>query len=208
MTADEPEKARGCRGKRGQKQAQRGRQRAVTPDYLERAGLYYLQRFASSVTNFRRVMLRKVHRRGLPDGVSAEAAEGWIDDLVTRFVRAGLLDDQAYAVGRAQSMHRQGRPARYIRQALAAKGVSAVMIDDVIAAQFPDTDKADLHAAIAYARRRRLGPFHREGAPGNPDSRRRMLAALARAGFTYGTAAAVIDAEDEAALDELLTKTA
>ena len=51
----------------------------------------------------------------------------------------------------------------------------------------------DFAAAVALAKRRRLGPFNMRG---DRDARREKdMAALARAGFGVGVAARVIDAE-------------
>ena len=204
MKREVSKKARGFTGKRMQKQEGRTARRPATPDYLERAGLYYLQRFASSTAHFKTIMRHKVKRRGLGDGVTPETAEGWIDDLTARFVRAGLLDDHAYAAARAQSLHRQGRPARFIERDLMVKGISRAMIDEVLSAVFADMADPDLLAAIAYAKRRRLGPFRRDASPLSAEAFRKMLATFARAGFSYGIAKRVLDAEDERSLETLL----
>ena len=60
----------------------------------------------------------------------------------------------------------------------------------------------ELQAAIALARRRRLGVYRLAAA--RADYRDRDLAALARAGFSYDIARRVIEAEDEAALIALV----
>ncbi|MCG8547040.1 MAG: RecX family transcriptional regulator, partial [Alphaproteobacteria bacterium] len=44
------------------KTRRRKRPRKVTPASLERAALHYLQRFATSSENFRRVLTRRVQR--------------------------------------------------------------------------------------------------------------------------------------------------
>jgi regulatory protein len=63
-----------------------------------------------------------------------------------------------------------------------------------------ETPEPDLAAAIAYARRRRLGPW-RQG-DDREEHRERDLAALARQGFGYDTARRVIEAENVASLEE------
>ncbi|MHA1114431.1 MAG: regulatory protein RecX, partial [Alphaproteobacteria bacterium] len=63
-------------------------------------------------------------------------------------------------------------------------------------------EAADLAAAIAYARRRRLGPWRVAAA--RAERRERDLAALARAGFNYDLARRVVDAPDTAAAEALL----
>ena len=63
---------------------------------------------------------------------------------------------------------------------------------------------AELAAAIAFARRRRLGPWRLPEQ--RPDRRLRDLAALGRQGFSGTLARKVIDAEDIEALERLLAE--
>jgi regulatory protein len=74
--------------------------------------------------------------------------------------------------------------------------------DDIAAALAPDDDApADPYApAIAFARRRRFGPFAREGTPTDPARRARELAAMARAGHDFTVAKRVLSAVDEDAV--------
>jgi regulatory protein len=141
-----------------------------------------------------------LHRRAMRDAAAldlpqepvAEAIEALLDDLE----RLGLLDDAAFALGRARSLAAKGRPPRRIARELAAKGVSRTLIDDALhrlAAERGETQAAlELDAAVAFARRRRLGPFGPSGEAAKP--REKALAAFARAGFTLEAARRVLDA--------------
>ena len=177
--------------------------RKVTPDRLERAALHYLQRFASSKVNLRRVLLRKVQRSAGRHEIDVEAATKWIDTLLQKLERNGLLNDARYAETKAGSLLRRGNPRRGIARALAAKGVAPAAIDAALAASAEEHADPDLAAAIAYARRRKLGPWR---APANrAEHRDRDLAALARRGFRFDLAQRVIGAarpEDLEAPDE------
>ena len=163
----------------------------ITPSYLENAALHYLERFASSRANLRRVLMRKVDRSLAHWGGEREPAAALVDVVLAKLSGLGYLDDAAYAAQKAASLHRRGRPARGIRAALAAKGVEAAAVDDALAG----LDAPDLSAAINLARRRRLGPFRTDDA--REAMRQKDLAALARAGFDYDTARRVIDAADD-----------
>lgn len=177
--------------------------RKPSPASLERAALHYLERFASSAENLRRVLLRKVERAARHhEDIDREAAAGWIDDLVARYRRAGLLDDKAYAEARTTSLHRRGASARKIRLSLAQKGVAAETVEAALEDLGARVEgDMELQAAIALARRRRLGVYRL--AASRAGYRDRDLAALARAGFSYDIARRVIEAEDEDALAAL-----
>lgn len=165
--------------------------RPITPDYLEKAALFYLERFASSAENLARILMRRVERAARAGISDREHGRALVDALVERYRARGLLDDRLYAEGRARSLHRRGRPRSAIARALAAKGVGAADVDAALESLAEATAEPDLAAAIAFARRRRLGPFRLK----NRESfRERDLAALGRAGFSYEIARRVIEA--------------
>jgi len=172
---------------------------ALSERRLEQAALRYLERYAASSGHLRRLLLRKLERAGpLAEPERVEAA-ALADKVVARLQRQGLLDDRAYAQARVRSLHRRGRGERAIRHQLAAKGLSATLIEEALAALRADEPEPDLAAAIAFARRRRLGPFRPAGA--RAERRARDLAALARGGFGYDIARRVIDAADPEAIE-------
>lgn len=171
------------------------RARPITPRRLENIALAYLQRFSSSSENLRRILLRRIRRaveRGW-DG-DAEAAKGWAEEVVARLEGLGYLDDSAYARARAVALHRRGRPLKVIRADLASRGVPDAAIEAAAAALAEEAPATDRRAALAFARRRRLGPY-RASAEDRAANHRRDLAALARAGFSYDEARRVVEAE-------------
>jgi regulatory protein len=172
--------------------------RPVTPERLEQIALFYLERFASSSDNLRRVLARRVERSARAHGTDREAGLAAVAALVARLQAAGLLDDRRYAEAKAASLQRRGRPLGAIRRELARRGVGRDDIESAAAALAEAEPEPDLAAAIALARRRRLGPWRPEAA--RAESRSRDLAALGRAGFDYDTARRVVDAPDPESL--------
>jgi regulatory protein len=124
--------------------------------------------------------------------------------IVAKFVDAGVIDDKAFAQTKARSLHRRGTSTRSTIQRLKMAGIDSDTLDAAMAGldQELNTDprQREWQAAVALARRRRLGPFrlHKE----RKDKRDRDLAAMARGGFAYDIARKVIDAESVDALDE------
>jgi regulatory protein len=167
----------------------------IGPDLLERWALGYLGRYASSAENLRRVLIRRA-RRHAPN--AAPQAKIQIDEIVARYQESGLLDDAAYAAGRAASLHRRGDSLRAIRVRLAAKGVASEVASDAVAGLRESISDPDIAAACAFARRRRLGAFRR----GTAD-RQRELGAFARGGFSRRIAEAVLACADEEAVAAL-----
>jgi len=171
----------------------------ATARHLENVALWYLQRFAASADSLRRVLMRRVEKSARAHDTDREEGAAFVEDIIARFRASSLLDDRVYAEGRTLSLHRRGISTRAIRARLAAKGVGADDIDAALAMLRDQTADPDLAAAIAYARRRRIGPYRTRG--DREEMRERDLAALARQGFGYDIARRVIEALDVGKLE-------
>lgn len=163
--------------------------RQVTPAYLQRAALAYLEKYASSAENLRRVLRRKVDKRCRLRGEDPAEFQDMIDEVVAKSLRTGLIDDTRYAEARVATLRRRGGSARAIQAKLSAKGVDRATIAAALEGGEEDDEEK---AARAFARRRKLGPFRPgERAP----YRDKDLAALARAGFRFDIARQIVDGE-------------
>ena len=154
--------------------------------YLQRAALYYLERYASSIENLRRVLVQKAQRRLGPDSRPDAELLATIDEVVASATRMDLVDDSRFAQARVATLMRRGTSRRSIKARLVAKGVDGETIDQAIEKADPD----DMAAARRHAKRRRLGPWRTRP---DPALRDRDLASLARAGFSFDIARSVID---------------
>jgi regulatory protein len=164
----------------------------VSPRYLENAALHYLKRYAATASQLKRVLARRVERSVRVHGGDRSEALRWIDALVDKLVRNGLINDSAYAGMKAQSLRASGRSSRVIAQKLRMKGVSAELVQQKLAEATAELSEEE--AARIWARKKRLGPF-RLDAQSREEHRQRDLAALARAGFSFGVARKVVDSE-------------
>ena len=90
---------------------------------------------------------------------------------------------------------RRGYGARRVSQALHHAGVDTGALDGV-----EPSEAEGRAAALAFARRRRLGPFGERSS--DPKRREKQLAALVRAGHDFDTARALIDAANEQEAEE------
>lgn len=170
----------------------RRKPKPATAARLEKAALAHIDRYATSAANLRNVLMRRVERSvRLHDTDRSEAAE-WVDAIIAKLLERRLLDDTAYARGRANSLHRSGASRRKIAGMLQQKGLGRDDIEAALAALDAAYGNTDMVAAYNYARRRRLGPYRLPEA--REERRERDLAALARAGFGYDTARRVVDA--------------
>ncbi len=169
------------------------------PESLARAAYWYLERFATSAENLRRVLMRRVEKSAIAHGTERADGATAIDAIIRRLSDDGLLDDAAYAEARVRSLRAAGKSARAIKWALAGKGVEAETVNRAIfavdAENSPDGEDADFRAAVKFAKRRRLGPYRDPTGAGKEARQKKDMAALARAGFSYGLAERIIKAE-------------
>jgi regulatory protein len=177
--------------------------RPITAKYLQNAATFYLERYPSTAEGLRRVLNRRVRRAEMAEAPVIENVKQTIDAIVAKFVDAGVIDDRAFAQTKARALHRRGSSNRVTRQKLRFAGVDGDTLDKAMEGldEELDTDprQREWLAAVALARRRRLGPFRQKD---RKELRDRDLAAMARGGFEYQLARKVIDARDPDALDE------
>jgi regulatory protein len=167
---------------------------------LNDMALAYVARFATSAAKLEAYLKRKLRERGWS---GEDAAEGLAvaEALVERFVAAGYVDDESFARAKAGSLLRRGFGGRRIAQTLGHDG-----IDEGLRAQVAPDEAEARSAAVALARKRRFGPFAREGAGapavGDPKLREKQMAAMLRAGHGMDVARYVLAASDPDALEE------
>jgi regulatory protein len=170
---------------------------------LHEAALDYLARYAATEAGLRRVLERRIdrwarraERDGDPEIVAAQAAaaRSAVGAVVARLAAVGAVNDQAFAESRARSLARAGRSRRAAAAHLAAKGVDAAVARSVL----PEDTQTELAAALVLARKRRIGPFRRAGAP-DEAGHWRELGVLARAGFAQDVARQALGMEPDEA---------
>jgi regulatory protein len=169
---------------------------SVDRAWLERVAKDYLERYATTEANLRRVLRRRIRK----EGGDIAALDSIADEIVARLVAIGVVDDGAFVEARVRSLLRRGKAPPAIRQALLAKGARREQIDPVLAQV---DDHAKLEAAARLVRRRRFGPYH-DDPHVRRERRPKELQALARAGFRYDEAARVLDLAETALVEALL----
>ncbi|MCB8883255.1 RecX family transcriptional regulator [Acidisoma cellulosilytica] len=180
---------------------------------LREAALAYTARYGGTAAALARALDRRIRRwadarlsveNADREGINAQAAilRQQAAKLVAGLAASGAVNDQAFAEGRARRLRRAGRSRRAVLAHLAAKGVDAAQAGAAV----PEDDAAELAAALAFARRRRIGPFSATDEDLPPDEQNRVLAAFGRAGFSGATARRILSYERDEAEDLLLAQ--
>ncbi len=170
--------------------------RKLAPADLKDAALHYLARYAASTARLRQVMTRRIRRSAQANALDPEPLMQELERVIAMLHRTGLLNDEAFAEGRARSLNRRGGSRRQIAAKLAAAGVAQSATAQALAPLEDELPDAEFAAASAYAKRRRLGAF-RAPPDQTPERRRKDLMAMARAGFALGLARRALAGEEE-----------
>ena len=170
----------------------------ISPRYLYNSGLAYLQRFPASSMHFKTVMKRKISKscRHHTEQNMDECLTT-LDDVVIQFKELGLLDDDAYLKGMITSLRRRGLSSAQIHSKLMQKGYQRGDITNALNIydneELSECENGDSHAALIFARRKKLGPFDRLQKRDTDKS----MATMARAGYSYDIAKKILSMSEE-----------
>ena len=172
--------------------------RPYDPQTLERAALHYVGRYATTRAKLAAYLKRKLRERGWAGETAPQ-----IDSLIKRFSDRGYVNDAVFAQARTESLLRRGYGSHRIEANLRAAGIDAATADGLRG----DIAEAAERSAMAFAKRRKIGPF--AGKRLNPEENRRAFAAMLRAGHGFevarrilGQSAAGDNAEEDIAWDD------
>lgn len=166
----------------------------VTREELDEAALKYLDRFDVTVVGIRRMMQRYLTRARAKERDVSRGAD-LVDELIARYVESGIVSDQRFAANMAAGLRRRGTSQRGVVHKLRARGVNGDVAKEALAGVDGESaQNAELEAARALVRRRKLGPFRKD-----PDERelkkQRDMGVLARAGFSFDVARRALDVD-------------
>jgi regulatory protein len=159
---------------------------------LRDLALAYAARFATTRAKLLRYLARKLKERGWAGDRPADP-----EALADRLVALGYVDDVAFAAMKGRAMAARGLGRRRVVETLAAAGVAPEHRGEA------PGEAAALATAIAFARRRRLGPFARVISD-DPAVRQKAMAAMLRAGHTLEAARKVLAARTAQDVEALL----
>ena len=143
---------------------------------LERLALRYVERFSTTRARLVAYLARKIRERGW-EGASAD-----LQALAEKFAELGYIDDRAFGEARAAAMGRRGLGKRRVTGALRNDGID----EADSAAIVPAIENRAVETALAFARRKRIGPFALVQAE-RPE-REKHIAAMIRGGHDFSLA--------------------
>ncbi len=176
---------------------------------LRDIALHHLSKFSSTQANLVQVLKRRVQRwalRAKKEGQDADHVEEQkmlacqaVLKIAQSMVDVGAINDDSFAKSRVRSLSRSGRSKRAISAHLAQKGVEGALAEEILEA----SGDTDLAAALVHLRKKRQGPFARQEE--DMAKRQKVMAGLARSGFSHDTAKKAIKMLQEEAEDYIFS---
>jgi len=132
-------------------------------------------------------------KKQLKELLTRKAAEGGADpkevaEVLSRLESSGVINDERFAEHYARSARNRGASSAKVQQKLSQKGIDRSGADRALATVSGE-GQDELAAAKRYAERRRLMQRYDLA---DPKQRQKALASLARQGFSFTTALAVL----------------
>ena len=149
---------------------------------LERLALRYVERFATTRARLADYLRRKLRERGW-DGEEPPRPE----EIADRMAELGYVNDRLFAEAKAGAMARRGLGSRRVGEALRHSGVVGEDAEHVA----PIVEADAVPSALAFARRKRIGPF--AAAPAERPLREKQLGGMLRAGHGLDLSRSIIN---------------
>jgi regulatory protein len=155
--------------------------RKLSKTYLENAALHYLGRYASTAANLRRVMRRKIQRSAKAHEQNPDEFIAIVEDMITRYIRSGLINDEVFTRARVESLRRSGASRKTIAVKLQMKGVES----DMATEHAKGSEDDEIAAAHVFARKKQLGPYRKKTPHDIKKEQAKDIGKMARAGYSY-----------------------
>jgi regulatory protein len=168
---------------RPNKQSQTREKKPVPPldsAALERLALRYVERFSTTRAKLVTYLVRKVRERGWEGPLRDPVA------IAEKFAELGYIDDRAFGEARAAAMGRRGLGQRRVAGALRQAGLD----ECDSAAITPGVQDRAVETALAFAKRRRIGPFAVKEV--DAPTREKQIAAMIRGGHGFAIARKIV----------------
>lgn len=153
----------------------------LDPSSLERLALRYVERYATTRGRLTDYLRRKLRERGW-SGESRPDPES----LSERMAELGYVNDRLYAESKAGAMARRGLGRRRVGEALRHSGIAGEDAEHVAGMIEADA----VPSALAFARRKRIGPYATEQA--ERPLQEKQLGAMLRAGHAFDLSRSIV----------------
>ena len=174
---------------------QPGIPRPMTQKRLMNIALYYLGRYESSASRLRQFLKKRIIKEKSKGAEIPEEIENIITDIISKVCEFGYVNDERYALSLVKRLRQSGKSARYISEKLRQAGISKELQQEIMSSGDAEIPEAELDAARRFVQKKKLG--HLRPVEKRQENRKKDLASLARAGFSFEIAVKALGQSDE-----------
>ena len=165
--------------------------RPLDEQSLGELALRYAGRFATTRAKLGAYLKRKIRERGWAGQRPPD-----LEAIAHRFANLGYVDDRGYALAKSRALTGRGYGKRRVVDALRVAGIDEA--DGEAARDHADAEA--VAAALRFAQRRKIGPYAMTAVSDAKD-KERALAAMVRAGHSFGLARTIVNLAVGAEID-------
>ena len=165
----------------------------ITLDNLEKTAIKYLEKYTASEKQLKDLLKRKIIKTSFFFKKKPEKDFNYINLIIDKFKKIGLIDDKKFAIFKASSYLEKGFSKRKIVFYLKNKGLS----DENIKFGISNLEKSffnyELVSALIFSRKKKIINFKKK----KNDEIKKDLMRIAQAGFSYEVAKKIVDIKNE-----------
>ena len=156
----------------------------ITYEILEKYTFKYLEKYSATQFQLRNILKRKIIKTSFFFQTKPEDYIHFIEDILTKFKKIGLINDITFSENRALNLVKRGFSKRKILINLKQKGIA-----DEIAEKGIDNLKKfffnfELASALIYAKKKKIISFNKKK---SFEENKKQLMRMSRAGSSAGS---------------------
>ena len=155
----------------------------ITYKNLEKYTFKYLEKYAATEFQLRNILKRKIIKTSFFFQINPTDYIHFIDDILKKFKKIGLIDDKKFSENRALNLVKRGFSKRKILMNLKQKGIA----DEIAELGIDNLKKFffnfELASALIYAKKKKIISFNKKNKSYQEEEKKLMQ--ISRAGFSY-----------------------
>ena len=174
----------------------------ITFQNLEKFAFKYIERFSTSENQLRIILKRKIIKSSYFFKIKVEDHIDYIDLIIEKFKKIGLIDDKKYSESRALNLVKRGFSKKKILFNLKQKGISSETIEIALNNLKKFFFNYELASALIYAKKKKIIGSEMNLEKSFKNNQKKLMK-MASAGFSYSISKKIIELNNEKEIESL-----
>jgi len=174
----------------------------ITFQNLEKFAFKYIERFSTSENQLRIILKKKIIKSSYFFKIKVEDHIDYIDLIIEKFKKIGLIDDKKYSESRALNLVKRGFSKKKILFNLKQKGISSETIEIALNNLKKFFFNYELASALIYAKKKKIIGSEMNLEKSFKNNQKKLMK-MASAGFSYSISKKIIELNNEKEIESL-----